>query len=147
MNDKIIKVQRYTDIESLKKYILQKLKLVDHKKDSVSEFYDRLKNCLNRDRDLKITFQLDRDKLEEDIRFELSLATRGNQPYPDNFEMGNPHNRWFFDPIVRTEEEAREKKVEFEKSLQDKLMELRDFFDRLEKLGAGQICVQDQKRY
>jgi len=66
-------------------YILQKLKLVDHKTDYVNEFYERLKNYVDRNRSLKITFQLDRDKLEKDLKFKI-LLTRCQQPYPDDLK-------------------------------------------------------------
>lgn len=132
----------YTDMESLKMYILQKLNLVDHKKDCINEFYERLKNYIDRNKSLKIVLQFDRDKLEKDLKFKLSL-TRFQQPFPDNFEMGNPHNRWFFDPIIRTEEEAKKEELEFEKSYQDKLLTLNQFLDRLEQIGNGQIIIKD----
>src|SRR5687767_1933392 len=103
MSDRTIKIRSYGVIESLKMFILQKLNLVDHKTDYVKEFYERLKNYIDRNKNLKITFQFDRRKLEKDLKFNLSL-TRSQQPYPDNFEMGNPHNSWLYDPIVRTEE-------------------------------------------
>lgn len=115
--------------------------LVDHKRDYVKEFYERLKNYIDRNKNLKITFQFDRDKLEKNLKFKLSL-TRFQKPYPDNYEMGNPHNRWFQDPILRTEEESRKDEVEFEKRYQDKLLTLRQFFDKLEQVGAGQIFIK-----
>src|SRR5690349_297229 len=105
MNERIIKIASYTDLESLKKFILQKLNLVDHKKDHVQEFDERLKNYIDRNKSLKIVFEFDRDKLEKDFRLQLSL-TRFQQPCPDNFELGNPHNRWLHEPIIRTGEEA-----------------------------------------
>jgi len=142
MNERIIKIVSYTDMESLKMYILQKLNLVDHKKDCINEFYERLKNYIDRNKSLKIVLQFDRDKLEKDLKFKLSL-TRFQQPFPDNFEMGNPHNRWFFDPIIRTEEEAKKEELEFEKSYQDKLLTLNQFLDRLEQIGNGQIIIKD----
>lgn len=142
MNERIIKIVSYIDMESLKMYILQKLNLVDHKKDCINEFYERLKNYIDRNKSLKIVLQFDRDKLEKDLKFKLSL-TRFQQPFPDNFEMGNPHNRWFFDPIIRTEEEAKKEELEFEKSYQDKLLTLNQFLDRLEQIGNGQIIIKD----
>jgi hypothetical protein len=142
MNERIIKIASYTDIESLKMFILQKLNLVDHKKDNVKDFQERLKNYVDRNKSLTITFQFDRDKLEKDLMVKLSL-TRFQQPYPDNFEMGNPHNRWFYDPIIRTEEEAKREELEFEKSYQDKLLTLNQFLGILEQIGNGQIFIKD----
>lgn len=142
MNERIIKIASYTDIESLKMFILQKLNLVDHKKDNVKDFQERLKNYVDRNKSLTITFQFDRDKLEKDLMGKLSL-TRFQQPYPDNFEMGNPHNRWFYYPIIRTEEEAKREELEFEKSYQDKLLTLNQFLGILEQIGNGQIFIKD----
>ena len=142
MNERIIKIASYTDIESLKMFILQKLNLVDHKKDNVKDFQERLKNYVDRNKSLTITFKFDRDKLEKDLMVKLSL-TRFQQPYPDNFEMGNPHNRWFYDPIIRTEEEAKREELEFEKSYQDKLLTLNQFLGILEQIGNGQIFIKD----
>jgi hypothetical protein len=142
MSDRIIKIGSYGDVESLKMFILQKLNLVDYKTDYVKEFYERLRNYIDRNKNLKITFQFDRGKLEKDLKFKLSL-TRSQQSYPDNFEMGNPHNRWLYDPIVRTEKEARTEEMEFEKSYQDNLSTLNEFIHRLEQLGNGQIFIKD----
>lgn len=143
MNNRVIYLKRYTDIESLKRFILQKLDLIDHKKESVTEFDDRLKSYINRNQNLKIIFQFDRNNLENDLKFKLSLTNRVDLPYPDNFELGNPHNRWFFDPIVKTEEEIEREKIEFEKGFQKELVTLKEFLDKLEQLGNGQICIKD----
>ena len=143
MNNRVIYLKSFTDIESLKRFILQKLNLIDHKKESVTEFDDRLKSYINRNEDLKIIFQFDRNNLENDLKFKLSLTNRVDQPYPDNFELGNPHNRWFFDPIIKTEEEIEREKVQFEKGFQKELVTLKEFLDKLEQLGNGQICIKD----
>ncbi|MCZ8217097.1 MAG: hypothetical protein O9262_12700, partial [Cyclobacteriaceae bacterium] len=124
--------------------ILQKLNLVDHKKDSVAEFDERLTNYIDRNKNLRVVLQFDRNKLEKDLEFNLSLINRVDQPYPDNFEMGNPHNRWLFDPIVKTEEQMEKEKLEFQKMFQDKLVELNDFLDKVKKLGKGQIDIIDR---
>ena len=141
MNERVIKIG-YTDVESLKMYILQKLKLVDHKKDYINDFYERLRNYIDRNKGLKITIQFDREKLEKDLKFKLSL-TRFQQPFPDNFELGNPHNRWFYDPIIRGEDETKGEELQFEKSYQDKLSTLSQFLDKLEQVGNGQILIKD----
>jgi hypothetical protein len=69
MNERIITIRKYSDIESLMTFILQKLKLVDRKNDYVNGFNDRLKECIDRDQSLKITIQVDRGKLERDLKF------------------------------------------------------------------------------
>jgi hypothetical protein len=57
--------------------------------------------------------------------------------------MGNPHNRWFQEAIVRTEEESKKEKYEFEKKYQDNLLSFRRFFDRLSEIGQGRIVIKD----
>lgn len=143
MNERTIYLKRYNDTDSLKRFILQKLNLVDHKKDSVAEFDERVRSYIDRNKNSRIVFQFDRDKLVKDLEFNLSLTNRVGQPYPENFEMGNPHNRWLFDPIVKTEEQIEKEKIEFEKMLQYKLVELNSFLDQLRQLGKGQIDIKD----
>lgn len=142
MNERTIKIGGYTDKEPLKLYILQKLKLVDHKRDYVNEFYERLKNYIDRNKNLKITFQFDRDKLEKDLKFKLSL-TRFQKPYPDNYEMGNPHNRWLDDLIIMTEEEVKQEKLDFERNYRERLLTFNQFLGRLEQIGKGQILIKE----
>jgi hypothetical protein len=142
MNEKVIKIRSYNDIESLKMFILQKLNLVDHKKDYVTEFNERLKSYIHRNQNLKVVLQYDQDSLEKEIKFKMKLANIVDQPYPDNFEMGNPHNRWFFDGIPKTAEESKKQEVEFERIFQDKLKTLYYFLDEIRQLADQQICIK-----
>jgi hypothetical protein len=131
----------------LKRFILQELNLVDHKKDSVAEFDERVKSYLERNKNSKIVLQFDRETLAKDLELNLSLTHRVGQPFPDNFEMGNPHNRWLFDPVVKAEEQIEDEKLEYERMLQDKLDELDSFLDQLRQLGKegkGQIDIKDR---
>lgn len=139
MTDRTIKLSSYSDIESLKRFILDTLNLFDHKKNSVTEFDDRLKSYINRNKSIRIVLLLDWNKLETDLKFRLSST----QPFPVNYEMGNPHNRWIFDPIVKTEEEIAKEKNESEKEFEDKLTTLKEFLNKLELLGNGQICTMN----
>jgi hypothetical protein len=143
MNNRIINLKSYTGIESLKRFILQKLNLVDYKKDSIAEFDNRIKNYIERNKNLELILQLNRTEIEKDLRFRISLTSKANQPYPENFEMGNPHNRWLYDPIIKTEEETKREELELEKVLQDKLVILDNFLRKLRQLGSGKIIIKD----
>ena len=142
MNIKAIKITGHRNIESLKMFILQKLKLVDHKKDCVAEFDDRLKSYISRNRGLKIEFQIDRIRLEKDIKFYLSLI-KNTQPFPENFEMGNPHNRWLFDPIPKTAEDMEKEDLELQGIFQETYMSFENFLRNLVQLGDGQISIKE----
>ncbi|MCX6181871.1 MAG: hypothetical protein NT150_08085 [Bacteroidetes bacterium] len=143
MNERKIILRSYSDTDSLKRLILQKLNLVDHKKDPVLEFDERVKSYIERNKNSKLVLQYDKDKLVKELDFNLTLASRAGQRYPDNFELGNPHNRWQFDPVVKTEEQAQQEKRELKKLLQDKLTELNSFLDQFRQLGEGQIEIQE----
>ena len=132
MGSKVIRINGYSDIESLKVSILQKLKLVDYKK-----------NYIDRNKNLKIVLQFDNLKLEKDIKFYLLLTNRKPELYPDNFEMGNPLNRWFSNGTIKTEEEIDKEEVLLERNFQHKLAEIKSFLDKLEKLGDGRICINN----
>lgn len=143
MNQRVISFKKYTDIESMKAFILQRLKLSDHKKDSNYEFYDRLKNYIDRSENLKIIIQFDREKIENDLRFKVKLENTDQEPYPDNFEMGNPLNRWLYDPIIRTEGEARQEEMKINKILKDRLLTFNNFLERLQEIGKGKVLIKD----
>lgn len=143
MDSKVIRINSFSDIESLKVFILQKLKLIDYKKNYVAEFDERVKNYIDRNKNLKIVLQFDSEKLEKDIKFYLSLTNRKPEPYPDNFEMGNPLNRWFSNSTMKTENEIDKEEVLLQRNFQDKLAEIKIFLDNLEKLGDRQICINN----
>ena len=143
MGSKVIRINGYSDIESLKVSILQKLKLVDYKKNYIAEFDERVKNYIDRNKNLKIVLQFDNLKLEKDIKFYLLLTNRKPELYPDNFEMGNPLNRWFSNGTIKTEEEIDKEEVLLERNFQHKLAEIKSFLDKLEKLGDGRICINN----
>lgn len=119
MDCKVIKIKSYNDIESLKIFILQKLKLVDYTKDYVAEFEERLKNYIDKNKNLTVLFQFDIQKFEKDLKFNLSLTDR---PYPDNFEMGNPLNRWIFESIPKTTDEMNIEAIDSQAKCIDKLI-------------------------
>jgi hypothetical protein len=143
VNRRTIDLNSYTDTASLKMLILQKLLLVDPKRDSVAEFDDRLKTYLGRNGKLQLVFRVDRDKIERDLRFQLSLAANA-QPYPENYEFGNPLNRWMEAPVARTAEERERLKVDLEEAVQASLMALRDFLNGMQLLGSGNVVVEDR---
>ena len=136
MNNQVINIKRYNDVASLKLQILQELKLVDHKKDSLGEFDNRLKSYLDRNKSLGIVLQFNRDSLEKDLKFRASLSN-SPQPYPENYEMGNPHNRWFWDPSPTKGKENDN----LEKAFQNNLTLLHDFLDSLQRLASEQITI------
>lgn len=92
---------------------------------------------------MTIIIQFDRKRIENDLRFRVKLENTVQQSFPDNFEMGNPHNRWLYDPIIRTEHEARQEQIKMNEILQDRLLTLKNFLDRLKEIGKGQILIKD----
>ncbi|MES2813040.1 MAG: hypothetical protein V4670_11265 [Bacteroidota bacterium] len=146
MDNKVIRINDYNDIESLKVFILQQLKLVDYKKNYVAEFDERVKNYIDRNKNLIIVLQFDCDKLEKDIKLYLSLTNGKPEPYPDNHEMRNPLNRWFSNSTIKTEDEIDKEEALSQRNLQDKLAEIKNFLEKLEKLGNGRICINNNNR-
>ncbi|NOS94614.1 MAG: hypothetical protein HOP30_22105 [Cyclobacteriaceae bacterium] len=144
MNEKIIRFKKYTDIESLKHYILQRLKLTDPPKKIRVEFYDRLKKHIDQHENLQIIIQFDRQTIEEELKFRVKLQHIIPEPYPENYEMGNPHNRWIYEPIRRTDEEVQEQQVKINQMLQDQLFIFNNFLDQLQVIGKGRILIKDR---
>lgn len=142
MDNKIINIKSYTDLELLKRFILQRLNLIDHKKDSISEFEQRLTAFVRRNHNLSITFKFDHTKIEKDLKFKLSLSSVVGRPFTINYEMGNPLNRWyFFETTGKTEEEIENEKRKFENDIRGKLEVFISFLHRLEELGEGKIFI------
>ena len=145
MNSRTIRIKSYTDIESLKKFILQQLSLAINTKKAIAQFDEQLVRHLSKNPQLKLIVQFDRDRLQKDIRSWMSLQSRPSQPFPENFDMGNPHNRWFYDPIVKTQEEIRREEAEFERSFQEKIARLNAFLHDLAEVGNGRITIKDRR--
>lgn len=144
MTEKIIRFKKYTDIESLKHYILQRLKLVDPPKNIHVEFDDRLKKHIDQHENLQIIIQFDRPTIEEELKFRVNLENTLQEPYPDNYEMGNPHNRWIHEPVRRTEEEMQEQQIKINQILQDRLLTFNNFLDQLQEIGKGRVVIKDR---
>lgn len=144
MNTRKLDLNTYADTASLKTLILKELLLFDPKKDSVAEFDDRLKSYIDRNKNLEIVFQVNRAEIERGMRFRLSSELNA-QPFPENYEMGNPHNRWIWpqsDP--KTDEEIQREKGQLEAAIQANLAALRDFLNELRVLGGGRILIEDR---
>ncbi len=141
MDSRILKINSFSDIISLKLLILQKLKLTDFKKDYVSEFDERLKNYLERNRNLKLIFQFDIVKIERRINIDVSLKNRKSEPYPDNYEMGNPHNRWFSVGRQITEEERLEEEIIFKRDVNEEISKFNLFCTQLSQINTEQISI------
>jgi len=144
MNARKLELSTYADTASLKTLILKELLLFDSKKDSVAEFNDRLKTYIDRNQNLEIVFQVKHAEIERGMRFRLSSEINA-QPFPENYEMGNPHNRWIWpqsDP--KTDEEMQREKSQLEAAIQANLAALRDFLNELRILGGGRILIEDR---
>ncbi len=139
-----IKINGHSQVETLKIYILQKLKLIDHKRNNLEEFEEKLKNYLKRNSKLKIELILDNALFEKDLKFDLKISSIDTKPYPDNYEFGNPLNRWIIDGNPLTEEESKIKDLNFEQKVKDAIEKFDLFFEWIENLGQGQIQIEKQ---
>jgi hypothetical protein len=137
-----IKINGYSEVETLKIYILQKLKLIDHKRNNLEEFEVVLKDYLARNRTLKLEFLLDNVQFEKDLRFDLKISNIQTKPYPDNYEFGNPLNRWIFDGSPLTQEESEIKDLNFEQKFKKSIHKFDLFFEWIEGLTNGQIKIE-----
>ena len=136
-----INIIGHSEIETLKIYILQKLKLIDYKKDNLEEFETKIKSYLEKNQNQKLEFILDNERFEKDLKFDLKVANIETVPYPKNYEMGNPLNRWMFDGTTITEAESEKKDLNYENLIKNSIGKFNIFFSSLENLGKGQIKV------
>lgn len=142
MEKRQIKINGHSEVETLKIYILQKLKIIDHKKNNLQEFESRLKDYLGRNRNLRLEFILDNAQFEKDISFDLNLSNIKTQPYPENYEFGNPLNRWFDSGTPLTQEESEIKDLNTKRQINERIEKFNLFFERIEFLGNGQIKIE-----
>ena len=137
-----IKINGHSEVETLKIYILQKLKLIDHKRNNLEDFETRIKNYLERNRNLRIEFILDNAKFEKDLRFDLNISNIQTKPYPENYEFGNPLNRWLYDGTPLTQEESEIKDLNLERKIIEAIEKFDLFFEWIVNLGNGQIKIE-----
>jgi|ADurb_Cas_01_Slu_FD_contig_91_379265_length_1480_multi_3_in_0_out_0_3 hypothetical protein len=142
MEKRQIKINGHSEVETLKIYILQKLKIIDHKKNNLQEFESRLKDYLGRNKNLRLEFILDNAQFEKDISFDLNLSNIQTQQYPENYEFGNPLNRWFDSGTPLTQEESEIKDLNTKHQINDRIEKFNLFFERIEFLGNGQIKIE-----
>jgi hypothetical protein len=142
MEKRQIKINGHSEVETLKRYILQKLKIIDPKKNNLQEFESRLKDYLGRNRNLRLEFILDNAQFEKDISLYLNLSNIQTQPYPENYEFGNPLNRWFDSGIPLTQEESEIKDLNTKRQINERIEKFNLFFERIEFLGNGQIKIE-----
>ena len=137
-----IKINGHSQVETLKIFILQKLKLIDHKRNNLEEFDSRLKDFLTRNSNLKIELILNNLKFEKDLKFDLNLSSIETKPYPENYEFGNPLNRWIYEGTQLTKEENEIKDLNFERKFNKTIEKFNQFFERIEILGDGKIKIK-----
>ena len=137
-----IKINGHSQVETLKIFILQKLKLIDHKRNNLEEFDSRLKDFLTRNSNLKIELILNNLKFEKDLKFDLNLSSIETKPYPENYEFGNPLNRWIYEGTQLTKEENEIKDLNFERKFNETIEKFNQFFERIEILGDGKIKIK-----
>lgn len=143
METRQIKINGHSEIETLKIYILQQLKLIDHKKNNLDEFESKLRGYLQRNRSLEIKFILDNSEFEKDIRFDLGIIKNQAKLYPENYEFGNPLNRWLFDGTEKlANEEIEIEDIKLDRKFEELISKFNIFFDLLEKLGNGKIKIE-----
>ena len=137
-----IKINGHSEIETLKIYILQKLKIIDHKKNNLEEFETRLKDYIERNRNQRIEFILENALFEKDLRFDLSISNTQTKTFPENYEIGNPLNRWLLDGTTLTQEESKIKDLNTERKIKERIEMFNLFFEQLESLGNGRIKIE-----
>jgi hypothetical protein len=136
-----ININGYSDVDKLKIYLLEKLKLTDFKRNNLEEFEIRLTDFLLRNKNLQLEFQLDLNLFEKDLRFNISILNN-SKSIPENYEFGNQLNRWIFDGVSTTQEYSENKKLELEQQLKYEKDKFNAFFERLESLTNGQIKIE-----
>jgi|SRR5690554_4667129 len=107
---------RYNKVDSLKSLhfqILKSLKLNKTLSDTV-DFEKRIQTFFSNNPNAQITLELSLSNVYQNIREKKRIELL-QQPYPDNFEIGNPLNRWIDSGIVRTEEEAQKDDLKIDK--------------------------------
>lgn len=136
-----IKINSQFEVDTLKIFILQKLKLIDHKRNNLEEFETRLNAYLARNRGLILEFLLDKVQFEKDLRFHLKVSNIKSNSYPDNYEFGNPLTRWMFESTPLTEEQSKNKAIIFELKVSEEIQKINMFFEWIVSFGNGQINI------
>ena len=137
-----IKINGHSQVETLKIFILQKLKLIEYKRNNLEEFDSRLKSFLTRNSNLKIELILNNLEFEKDLKFDLNLSNIETKPYPENYEFGNPLNRWMYEGKPLTQEASEIKDFNFERKFNETIEKFNNFFEWIEILGDGKIKIE-----
>ena len=141
MQKRKIKINGHTEVETLKAFILKKLNLIDLGKNNLQEFESRLKAYLSRNRNLMLEFVLDNVRFENDISFRINLINKQTNSYPQNYEFGNPLNRWIDSGIPTNLDETQLNDLTIRHQVNERIESFNLFFIQLERLSDGQIKI------
>jgi hypothetical protein len=131
MKRKYLKFDKIDSWESLQFHISKSLKL-DKSKINLVDFEKKIQNFLSNNPEAEIALEINFSQVRRDIR-EKERRNFLQQPFPDNYEMGNPMNRWLYSGIVRTEEEVQKDDLEIEKRTELKFNDFENGLRIIEK--------------
>ena len=137
MSTRVFDIKHYRHLYGLKFEILQRLKLINHKKDSVAEFDIRLKEYLQRNNTTTIILRVASAAVEQDLQLHLSEG----EPFPEGYEFGNPHNRWIFWDSSLPEGEQQRRKSETNRKVEAAWAELNDFLNGIKQLDRVEVEI------
>lgn len=137
MSTRVFDIKHFRHLYGLKFEILQRLKLIKHKKDSVAEFDIRLNEYLQRNTTTTIILRVARAAVEQDLQLHLSKG----EPFPEEYEFGNPHNRWIFWSSSLPEGEQQRGKSETSRKVEAAWAELNDFLNGIKQLDRVEVEI------
>lgn len=134
MKDNIRRIQlgKIDSIDSFKFQILHNLKLIDFKKNCLGEFEIRLNNYINRNPKLTIQLEVNIKEVSENFRKRIAGEISKTE-IPDNYEFGNPFNRWIFDPVTKTQDEHEHDNRLIENKLAEEMTEFKNIVETLKR--------------
>lgn len=137
MSTRVFDIKHYRHLYGLKLEILQRLKLIKHKKDSVADFNMRMNEYLQRNTTTTIILRVARAAVEQNLQFYL----REGEPFPEGYEFGSPHNRWIFWDSSLPEGEQQRRKSETNRKVEAAWVELNDFLNGIKQLDRVEVEI------
>jgi hypothetical protein len=122
-NTRILKYKDVSSTEDLKKSILNSL-LLPINNDS---FEDKIDRYLRRQPKLKIRLLINKDQIFRNIENHVTRR-HSSRKIPDNYDFGNPQNRWIHENSSKPDKESLKEIIDLE------LEEMKSLFTILEQL-------------
>lgn len=140
MSERIIKFTNIRSLESLKRDVLDNLRIRDFKKDCIPEFEIRLKRYLVRNPHQLIILKIDIENTKVQIEQRVSEEIKTVR-YPDGFQFGQPNMMWSMEHDVRSTTEIEDEKSKIKIRFESEFVRFKNGLLQILQIGNGQIRV------